>query len=119
MVYRGGDFLITLDPQFSLKSGLVMFDDPELKDSKIKMYANGIDFMDNISIDWLPEDIDNTRGGSHNGGNYIAYTFYIENKGNKEVDYWYEATIDDVIKNVDDAIRIMVIRNKEEQYMPK
>jgi len=113
LIYRGGDFLITLDPQFSLKSGLVMFDDPEIKNNKIKMYVTGPDFMDNISIDWLPENIDDARGGSHNGDNYIAYTFYIENRGTKEVDYWYEITIDDVIKNVDDAIRVMVIRNKE------
>ena len=119
LVYRGGDFIITLDPNFSTKTGLVMFDDPELKDSKIKMYAKGIEFMDNISINWLPDNLDTARGGSHNGENYIAYTFYIENKGGKEVDYWYEVAIDDVIKNVDEAIRIMIIKNKEKKVYAK
>lgn len=119
LIYRGGDFIITLDPNFSLKSGLKMYDDPELKDNKIKMYAKGIDFMDNISINWLPNDLDKHRGGSHNGENYIAYTFYIENTGNKEVDYWYELSIIDVIRNVDDAVRIMIIRNEEKTVYAK
>jgi hypothetical protein len=119
LIYRGGDFIITLDPNFSLKSGLKMYDDPELKHNKIKMYAKGIDFMDNISINWLPNDLDKHRGGSHNGENYIAYTFYIENTGDKEVDYWYELSIIDVIRNVDDAVRIMIIRNEEKTIYAK
>lgn len=114
LVYQGGDFIITLDPQFSLKSGLKMYENAELKDSKIKLYAKGIDFMDNISIKWLPENLSNSDGGSHNGENYIAYTFFIENTGEKKLDYWYELTIVDVIKSVDDAVRIRIIRNDED-----
>ncbi len=113
LVYRGGDFIITLDPNLALKSGLVMFDEEELEHERLKFYAEGVEFMDNISINWLPQDIAEHKGGSHNGENYIAYTFYIKNNGEEVVDYWYELTIDDVIKNVDDAIRIMIIRNKE------
>ena len=79
LVYQGGDFTITLDPQFSLKSGLKMYDNGILKDDKIKLYATGIDFMDNISILWLPDDLNDSNGGSHNGDNYIAYTYFIEN----------------------------------------
>lgn len=119
LVYRGGDFIITLDPNFALKSGIKMYDDSELKDEKIKLYANGIDFMDNISINWLPEDLDKKPGGSHNGENYIAYTYFIENTGDKEVDYWYEINILDVIRNVDDAVRIMVIHNGERKVYAK
>ena len=40
--------------------------------------------MDNISIDWIPKNIDTESNGSHNGENYIAYTFYIENEGEKQ-----------------------------------
>ena len=119
LVYMGGDFVITLDPNFSVKSGLIMYDQAELKQEKLKLYANGIDFMDNISVEWLPNDIDSSKGGAHNGENYIAYTFFIENTGEKEVDYWYEVYIEDVIKNVDEAIRIMIIRNKERKIYAK
>ncbi|NLV90526.1 MAG: hypothetical protein GX032_03555 [Tenericutes bacterium] len=113
LFYRGGDFVITLDPNLALKSGLKMFDEEELKHDRLKFYAKGLEFMDNISINWLPKDIDNHKGGSHNGENYIAYTFYLENNGDKPADYWYELVIEDVIKNIDDAIRIMIIQNKE------
>ncbi len=119
LVYRGGDFVITLDPNFSLQSGIKMYDDGELKDNKIKLYAKGIDFMDNISINWLPDDLDKQPGGSHNGENYIAYTYFIENTGEKNVDYWYEVNILDVIRNVDDAVRIMIFRNGEKTVYAK
>ncbi len=119
LVYQGGDFIITLDPQFSLKSGLKMYENAELKDSKIKLYAKGIDFMDNISIKWLPANLTESAGGSHNGENYIAYTFFIENTGNKNLDYWYELSIVDVIKNVDQAVRIRIFRNDEDTIYAK
>ena len=119
LVYRGGDFVITLDPNLFLKSGIKMYDNAQLKDGKIKLYAKGIDFMDNISINWLPDDLDKSEGGSHNGENYIAYTFFIDNTGDKNLDYWYEINILDVIRNVDDAVRIMVIQNGDKKIYAK
>lgn len=111
VIYNGGRFVITLDPNFSLESGIVIYESLEDKDAKRKLYADEINFMDNISIKWLPNDIDTAYEGSHNGQNYIAYTFYIENQGKQTVNYWYEIEIDDVIKNVDEAVRIMIYRN--------
>ncbi len=119
LVFKGGEFVITLDPNFALESGLRMYEEPELNHDKLKFYAKGLEFMDNISINWLPKDIEKFKGGSHNGENYIAYTFYIENNGKKEVDYWYEVEIEDVIKNVDEAIRIMIFRNDEKTVYAK
>ena len=57
--------------------------------------------------------------GSHNGDNYLAYTFYIENMGDRVVNYWYEILIDDVIKDVDKAVRVMVYRNGERTIYAK
>ena len=111
VIYNGGRFVISLDPNFSSESGIILYDNLEEKNSTRKLYAEEINFMDNISIKWLPEDIDSAYEGSHNGQNYIAYTFYLENQGKKTVNYWYEVEIDDVIKNVDEAVRIMVFRN--------
>ena len=48
---------------------------------------------------------------SHNGDNYVAYTFYIENTGTDVSDYWSQIIIDDVIKNVDTAVRLRVYKN--------
>jgi len=118
-IYTGGRFFISLDPNHSIRSGLFMFDDPDEKDSKSIIYVEEIKYMDNISINWLPEDIGDQPGGNHNGDNYIAHTFYLENRGNRIISYWYEIKIENVIKNVDEAIRFMIIKNGERTVYAK
>ena len=113
IAYEGGDFTISLDDNFALKSGIIMYERLEEKEDKRQLRATRADFIDNISVNWLPSDLDSQGEGSHNGDNYFAYTFYIENKGSDVVNYWYEILVDDVIKNVDRAVRVMVIRNGE------
>ena len=113
VVYKGGSFTVTLDPNFSLDSGLVMYESIDTKDIKNRLYAKDIEFMDNISVNWLPSNINNEGDGTHNGENYIAYTFYLENQGTEIINYWYQVNILDVIKNVDEAIRVMIYRNNE------
>ena len=41
------------------------------------------------------------------------------NSGKEKVNYWYEIDIDDTIKNVDEAIRIMIYRNGERTVYAK
>ncbi len=111
LIYKGGRFVITLDPNSDLETSLVLYEEKDYKEGKRRLYAEEMPFMDNISIKWLPDNIDDEKEGSHNGDNYIAYTFYLENEGKDTVNYWYEVVIDDVIKNVDEAIRIMIFRD--------
>lgn len=118
-IYDLGDFTISLDPQSELKSGLVMYTNKETKEIKQILKADKLEFMDNISINWLPDNINNEAEGGHNGDNYIAYTFYVENQGSDIVNYWYNVHIDDVIKNVDGAIRVMIYRNDERKIYAK
>lgn len=113
IIFDGSNFTISLDPNLTNEKGITMYNDIEQKNNTKKLYLESDGFMDNISIDWLPKDIDDNKGGSHNGDNYIAYTFYIENQGEETLNYWYEISIQDVIKNVDEAIRIIVYRNGE------
>ncbi len=113
VIYKGGSFTVTLDPNFSLKSGLVLFEHLDNPEPKNRLYAKEIDFMDNISVNWLPQNINNEAEGAHNGENYIAYTFYVGNQGKETINYWYQINILDVIKNVDEAIRIMIYQNNE------
>ena len=48
IIYNGGRFTITLDPEFSTKSGIVLYDNLQRKNKVNGLYANTIDFMDNI-----------------------------------------------------------------------
>lgn len=119
IIYETGDFTISLDPKFAQKSGLVMYERAEEKEDKRILKATRVEFMDNISIKWLPDDLNQAGEGSHNGDNYLAYTFYLENKGSDTINYWYQILVDDVIKNVDKAIRVMVYRNDERKVYAK
>ena len=113
IIYNEGRFTVTLDSNQTLKSGLAIFDSLNNSQGKRRLEATPIKFMDNISYKWLPSDVETEADGAHNGENYIAYSFYIENQGNEVLSYWYEVIVDDVIKNVDEAIRIRIYRNGE------
>lgn len=111
LIYRGENFTITLDSEYGRESGLVIYEELANKHMSTYLRSEDIDFFTDISIDWLPKDIDNEGEGSHNGRNYIAYTFYAENMGQDTINYWTRIDIDDVIRNVDEAVRVMVFKN--------
>lgn len=113
IIYNEGRFTVTLDSNRTLESGLAIFDSLNNGHGKRKLEAEPIKFMDNISYKSIPANIYESEGGSHNGKNYIAYTFFIENQGNRVLNYTYEIIVDDVIKNVDEAIRIRIYHNDE------
>ena len=114
VIYSEGRFTVILDSNETLESGLAIFDSLNNSHGKRKLEATPIKFMDNISYKWIPENVDTEADGSHNGQNYIAYSFYVENQGNEIINYYYEVIVDDVIKNVDEAIRIRIYRNGED-----
>lgn len=118
VVYELGDFTVSLDPQLQEKSGLVMYEHLNDKQNKEILKAEKVEYMDNICVKWLPDNLSEGEG-SHNGDNYLAYSFYLENQGPDPINYWYRIVSDDVIKNVDKAIRIMVIRNDEQKIYAK
>lgn len=120
IVFSVNRFTISLDSKLHDKDGIVIYTDLTEKASQRKLYADSIDNLDNITYDWIKkEDLNGEIDGSHNGDNYIAYTFYIENQGNTSVNYWYEIKIDDVIREVDEAIRVIVNLNGEEVIYAK
>ena len=113
VAYQSGRFTVSLDRNLSNQKNVYLSELGDIKDRTRHLSAETINYMDNISINWLPDDIDIESDGSHNGDNYIAYTFYIVNGGNETVHYWMEMDVDDTIKRVDEAIRIMIYRNGE------
>ena len=114
IIYNSGNFSITLDSNLYFDKGLIVYDDFNYKVYRTELYAEVPKTFDNIYYKWLPDNLDEYEGGSHNGDNYFAYTFYIENLGSQKEDYWTELIIDDVIKNVDEAVRIRVYRDGHE-----
>lgn len=119
VVYNEGNFTINMDKNTYLRSNLVMYESMNDRSSVVKLSAAKLPFMDNITLKWITEDFNKAEGGNHNGKNYIAYTFYLENKGEEKLDYWYSVIVDDVIKNVDEAVRVMIYLNKDVKIYAK
>lgn len=119
VIYKGGKFTITLDTRLARENQIVIYENSQIPEETIKLETKDMEFMDNISINWIPQNIDTEQDGSHNGENYIAYTFYIKNKGTETINYWYAIKIDDVIKKVDEAARVMVFLNGEKKVYAK
>lgn len=119
IVYTQGAFTIALDQNFAKKSGLIMYENGEIKEGRRVLEADKKEFMDNISINWLPKDLNEHPGGAHNGDNYIAYTFFVENQGSQTTNYWYTIIIDDIIRDVDEAVRVMIYHNGAEEVYAK
>lgn len=113
IVYNNGSFSVSLDKNLYFEDGLIIYDDPTYKVYRSELLAVSPDTFDNVSYKWLPADVDKQGGGTHNGENYLAYTFYIENTGSDVSDYWNEVIITDVIKNVDEAVRVRIYKNGE------
>lgn len=111
IVYETGRFTIVLDSASDMKGALIMYANKDEKISRRTLQADVLDFMTNISGDWIPENINDEADGGHNGDNYIAYTFYVENVSDETIHYWYRIYIDDVIKNVDEAMRVAIYLN--------
>ena len=114
VIYNRGNFTITLDKNLYFDKNIIIYDNPDYKVFRTELYAESIESFDNITARWIPADIDSGNYlGSHNGENYVAYTFFVENFGDATSDYWSEIIIDDVVKNVDEAVRIEVYKDGE------
>ena len=113
IVYNNGNFSITLDKNLYLDNGIIIYDDFQYKVYRTELLAKAPETFNSIKEIWLPEEIKDYEGGSNNGDSYLVYTFYIENTGDEVAGYTREVIIDDVIKNVDAAIRVRIYKNGE------
>lgn len=115
-IFQRGTFCVYNNEE---NSKIVIYESVNDPHSKRRLFADGMRLMTNISVNWLPDNLNNEKDGSHNGDNYIAYTFYVENQSYEATNYWYKMTIDDVINDADEAIRVMIIRNDEKKIYAK
>ena len=115
--FGDGGFVIRLNRDFSKKNGIILQETLENPTYKFQLTAGDIKDLTNISINWLPNNLHEEADGSHNGENYLAYTFYLHNMGTNTVNYWYTIYVDDVINRVDTAIRLMLYRDNEERIV--
>lgn len=110
-------FTVSLDKD---ADGLSLFDNANDMNPTTRLSAAPVEDMWNISVDWLPEKVDEEGFGSHNGDadkdgaiDYIAYTFLLSNSTDKTITYDSIIKVDSQEKDADEALRVRVIREGE------
>lgn len=107
-----GDLVISVDSG-AAKKGITISANEDGSDAQTKLYADMVKDVTNITYDWLPATLDMEAFGSHNGRNYMAYTFQLTNNGKETIDYVSTLKAVRAAKSADEACRIMVYRNGE------
>ena len=107
-----GDLVISVDSA-AVKKGITISASADGSDPQTILSANMVGEVTNITYDWLPATLDLEADGSHNGRNYLAYTFYLNNNGKETLDY--VSTLKSVrsAKSADEACRVMIYKNGE------
>ena len=115
-VNKAGNFTVWISEDNT--NQITLSNTADFEECATMLEADVIEQMDNITKAWMPEDLDEIDG-CHNGENYIAYTFYLKNAGENEIDYVAQIDIHAVTKAADHAVRVMVIKNGEETVYAK
>ena len=113
-----GDLVITVDSS-AAKKGISISEHADGSGSTHKLSANMVEEVTNITYDWLPATLDLEAEGSHNGRNYLAYTFYLTNNGKETLNYQSMLQSVKAAKDADEVVRIMVYKNGEPQVFAK
>lgn len=113
-----GNFTISLDPNLKAEKGIVISPSSDFKKTPLTLKAEALDYMDNISGEWIPDTVTEVEG-SHSTNNYLAYTFFVKNNSNDKTDYQAEIVVKSVISGVDEAVRVAVYYNGEKTVYAK
>lgn len=112
LISQYGDLVIGVE-RTARGKGITVSETPNLEDGVTILSAPKVKDVTNITYSWLPLTELDTKDGSNNGRNYLAYTFYVQNNGSEEVDYTGQLVIKGVSKSADEAARVMVYKNGE------
>ncbi len=112
-----GDLVITVDMGAADK-GIKIYDSLSGAENdeggSFKLSANMVKEVTNITYDWLPATLDIEADGSHNGRNYLAYTFYLTNNGKETLNYNSNLKSVKSAKDAIEATRVMVYRTRKQ-----
>ena len=119
MIIRSGSFIVSIQDDIDDEYAISLSETADFSNPTTVLKGKPVDNMDNITYEWIGDDYDGDVNGvdmvdgSHNGQNYVAYTFYVMSAGKKACTYDGVINIVGVAKGVDEAVRVMVYKNGE------
>ena len=102
---QSGSFTISVNKYEMQRYGLSLSESEYMTRPTSTLNAKIAEKMTNISGDSIADNVD-MIDGEHNGRDYIAYTFYVQNAGENEVAYDYEIKMSGITNGLDEAIRL-------------
>lgn len=105
-----GSFTVTLPREQMLNLGLVISDTADFARPRHEIQTPPVVDLWNITRADIPKDV-NMVDGSHNGENYLATTVYLKNMGEKDLNYTLSIDINELYKNLDEALRVELYVN--------
>ena len=105
-----GSFTVSVNKYDMIQQGLALSETPYYDRTESRLTADIAYDMTNISGEDIPDNVDMVNG-THNGDNYIAYTFYLINGGDDTISYEGELYMENVTQNLDEAIRVADYQN--------
>ena len=112
MQEKMGNFTINLNRLELYRKGISISDYGDFRNATARLVASNVEDATNISVEDLPDDLDDAEG-SHNGKNYMAYTYYVRNAGKEDLGYIARITLDSCAKGAEEAVRVAVWKNGE------
>lgn len=105
-----GSFTVRVNKLDAANYSMVISDSRDFTQASTRLDARANEEVDNVCYTEVMNDL-RAEDGAHNGENYLATTFYVRNDGRYILDYGYELYVSNVTRNLDKAIRVMVIIN--------
>ena len=102
---QSGSFTVRVNKYEMQKYGLTLSESKEMTRQSSHLNAKISEKITNISGDTIDANVD-MIDGPHNGRDYIAYTFYVQNAGETDVSYDYVINLSGVTNALDEAIRL-------------
>lgn len=112
MQEKMGNFTINLNRLELYRKGISIADNGDFNKATARLTADAVVDATNISIEDIPADVDDIEG-THNGKNYMAYTYYVRNAGKEDLGYIARITLDSCAKGAENAVRVAVWKNGE------
>ena len=133
LMNKAGRFTVSLVPN---EYGIQLSESEDFANPTLNLSGDPVENMNNITKAWLLNK-NNELGddptyesyaaldkvwGSHNGTNYLAYTFGVRNASSDPddvVSYRASLNLESQLKGADEAVRVMVFRNGKETVYAK
>lgn len=117
---QSGNFVMNVDYD-AFNRGIVIANNRTMENAGPQLISDSVTDAKDVTYRWLDiSSAEETDGNFYDPDlTYMAYTFYLQNVGTEGVDVTYSMRITDVYKDLDEAIRVIIIDNGEESIYQK